>query len=100
MLELNAVVVRAVRRIWVDADRLVSAGAQHRHVAPDRPAAEVDHRCRAVGADPRDPRVVWATGHFRNGILLCPATADLVADVLTGGTVDSAFAPDRFGVAA
>jgi glycine oxidase len=28
--------------------------------------------------------LVWATGHYRNGILLAPLTASLVADVLTG----------------
>ncbi len=28
--------------------------------------------------------LVWATGHFRNGILLTPVTADLVAGVLAG----------------
>jgi glycine oxidase len=28
--------------------------------------------------------LVWATGHHRNGILLTPLTAELVADVLTG----------------
>ena len=27
-----------------------------------------------------------ATGHFRNGILLAPRTADLVADLVMGGT--------------
>lgn len=49
-----------------------------------------------VGADPADDRLVWATGHFRNGILLCPVTADLVADELTGVATDHAFRPDRF----
>src|SRR3954453_18377065 len=49
-----------------------------------------------VGADPRDPRVVWATGHFRNGILLCPVTADLVAEVLCGGRPDHPLRPERF----
>jgi glycine oxidase len=49
-----------------------------------------------VGADPRDGRVVWATGHFRNGILLCPLTADLVADELTGARPEHAFRPERF----
>jgi glycine oxidase len=49
-----------------------------------------------VGADPADERIVWATGHFRNGILLCPVTADLVADELTGAGTDHAFRPDRF----
>ena len=37
-----------------------------------------------VGAG-RVPGLVWATGHHRNGILLAPLTADLVADVLAGG---------------
>jgi glycine oxidase len=30
------------------------------------------------------PGLVWATGHHRNGILLAPLTADLVADVVAG----------------
>jgi glycine oxidase len=49
-----------------------------------------------VGADPSDERIVWATGHYRNGILLCPVTADLVAAELTGERPDHAFRPDRF----
>jgi glycine oxidase len=49
-----------------------------------------------VGTDPVDARIVWATGHFRNGILLCPLTADLVADELTGGRPDHALRPERF----
>jgi glycine oxidase len=28
------------------------------------------------------PRVFYATGHYRNGILLAPATAQLVADLV------------------
>ena len=31
------------------------------------------------------PGLHWATGHYRNGILLTPITAELVAAVLTGG---------------
>jgi glycine oxidase len=54
-----------------------------------------------IGADPADERIVWATGHYRNGILLCPVTADLVASLLTGGDEpDAAFGLERFGVAA
>lgn len=53
-----------------------------------------------LGADPADPRIVWATGHFRNGILLTPASADLVAAELAGEPEDHAFGPQRFGVAA
>jgi glycine oxidase len=54
------------------------------------------------------PGLVWATGHYRNGILLAPLTAELVVAVLAGGRADepvggqaddpllSACAPDRF----
>jgi glycine oxidase len=30
--------------------------------------------------------LVWATGHYRNGILLTPITAELVADLVAGAT--------------
>jgi glycine oxidase len=43
--------------------------------------------------------VIWATGHFRNGVLLTPITADAVADLLTGVEPPAAvapFSPDRF----
>jgi glycine oxidase len=49
-----------------------------------------------IGTDPADERIVWATGHFRNGILLCPVTADLVADELTGARPVHALRPERF----
>ena len=50
-----------------------------------------------IGGDPRDERIVWATGHYRNGILLCPVTADLVAAALTGEASEHAgLRPDRF----
>jgi glycine oxidase len=45
--------------------------------------------------------VVIATGHFRNGILLTPLTASIVAALVTGATppVELApFSPDRFPV--
>jgi glycine oxidase len=46
------------------------------------------------------PRVAYATGHYRNGILLAPLTATLVADALLDGSIDPMLAatrPDRFG---
>ncbi len=52
-----------------------------------------------VGSDPADERIVWATGHFRNGILLCPLTAELIADELIGDRPDHAFRPERFAAA-
>jgi glycine oxidase len=55
-----------------------------------------------VGASAAAPELVWATGHYRNGALLTPVTADLVTAVLCGeGDPDAAFSPARFaGVAA
>ena len=46
------------------------------------------------------PNVMYATGHFRNGVLLAPLTAQLVADVLLAGRIDpvlDAIGPQRFG---
>ena len=47
------------------------------------------------------PGLVYATGHHRNGILLAPITADLVAELVLKGTVDAAIRPfgiDRFAL--
>jgi glycine oxidase len=47
------------------------------------------------------PNVIWATGHYRNGVLLTPITALAVAELLTGGEPPEAvkpFTPERFGV--
>jgi glycine oxidase len=47
--------------------------------------------------------LIWATGHYRNGILLAPLTAELVAEVLAGGQPPSGLLrdcrPDRFTAA-
>jgi glycine oxidase len=45
------------------------------------------------------PGLFLASGHFRNGILLAPATARIMADLATGkplATDISAFSPLRF----
>jgi glycine oxidase len=50
-----------------------------------------------VGPSPAAPELVWATGHHRNGALLTPVTADLVAAALADGDEpDAAFSPARF----
>ncbi|HEX7117877.1 MAG TPA: glycine oxidase ThiO [Longimicrobiales bacterium] len=52
-----------------------------------------------LGPDPEIPGLFYATGHFRNGILLTPITAALLADAVTGEPTSlplDAFAPDRF----
>ena len=38
-----------------------------------------------------DPRIVYAVGHFRNGVLLAPLTAQLVANFILEGVEDPAF---------
>ena len=48
--------------------------------------------------------LIWATGHYRNGILLAPLTAELVVGLLAGGgagaqghdSLLAACAPERF----
>ena len=55
-----------------------------------------------VGRSASSPRLVYATGHYRNGVLLAPLTARLVADLLLDGREDpllSAVAPGRFDAA-
>ncbi len=54
----------------------------------------------AIGPFAAAPRVVAATGHYRNGVLLAPVTAEMVVHYLLDGSTDLAFAitkPDRFG---
>ena len=53
-----------------------------------------------VGWSRNAANVMYATGHFRNGVLLAPLTAQLVADAILGGRVDpalEAIGPHRFG---
>jgi glycine oxidase len=43
--------------------------------------------------------LLFATGHYRNGILLAPITAQIMADMILDGAVSdlaAAFSPDRF----
>jgi glycine oxidase len=51
-----------------------------------------------LGADPEVPGLAWATGHFRNGILLAPVTAELVSQAVLDGDAPGLepFRADRF----
>lgn len=45
------------------------------------------------------PNLIFATGHFRNGILLAPATAKIISDLVLRGSTDrplQPFLPTRF----
>jgi glycine oxidase len=53
-----------------------------------------------IGRSSRVPGLVYATGHYRNGVLLAPLTAELVARIVSGDETDAALAvvsPGRFG---
>ena len=63
-----------------------------------RPATP-DH-LPVIGRSAVVPGLVYASGHFRNGILLAPLTAALVGDLIVDGRHDDALevtAPSRFG---
>ena len=52
-----------------------------------------------LGRDPEDPRAIYATGHSRNGVLLAPLTADIVAKLVFEDVLNfdiSQYRPDRF----
>ncbi len=64
-----------------------------------RPAAP-DH-LPIVGWSSVVPNVMFATGHYRNGILLAPLTAELVAGAMLDDAADTwldLMAPGRFGL--
>lgn len=97
-------------------DTTVTAGAVHEilreayRLLPD--VAELEMVEAATGLRPGTPDnlpligtsrldgLIWATGHYRNGILLAPLTANAVADLLEGGELPEAAAaasPERLG---
>ena len=44
----------------------------------------------------------YATGHYRNGILLAPVTGELIAEAVVAGRISpllAAFSPNRFDLA-
>ncbi|GAA2520015.1 glycine oxidase ThiO [Pilimelia columellifera subsp. columellifera] len=69
---------------------LVEVGVGHRPGTPDNGPI--------LGWLPSSgPRVLAATGHYRHGILLAPATADAVATMIDDGPPAAAWAPYRPG---
>ena len=71
--------------------RRVETRAALRPCTPDR--------LPLVGRDPHRPGLLLALGHFRNGILLAPTTAELIVDSIRGRPLPAAaarFDPARF----
>ena len=55
----------------------------------------------AIGRSSTMPHVFYAVGHYRNGVLLAPITAALIADLVLDGRERSELSdvrPDRFGL--
>ena len=53
-----------------------------------------------IGPSGAVPNLMYATGHYRNGVLLAPLTAQLVADAMLDNRIDPMLAPlspSRFG---
>jgi len=63
-----------------------------------RPATSDD--LPVIGSSTVTPNLMYATGHYRNGVLLAPLTAQLVADAMLEHKIDpmlAAVSPSRFG---
>jgi glycine/D-amino acid oxidase-like deaminating enzyme len=72
---------------------MVEARAGLRPVTPDE--------LPIIGPSSRLPGVFYATGHFRNGVLLAPLTASLIADLVLQEKSGDALAlvrPERYGL--
>jgi glycine oxidase len=72
---------------------LVQAAAGHRPATPDN---------EPVIGEGALPGLVWATGHWRNGVLLAPVTADAVVGLIADGDLAPGlrpFTPRRFAPA-
>jgi glycine oxidase len=93
-----AATVRGVRSVLAGAERLAPALAECPFVrawAGLRPATP--DRLPILGRTPDG--VILATGHYRNGILLAPTTAELVAALIHGAPPPVSldlYAPERF----
>jgi glycine oxidase len=77
-----------------------SAGAQFHEVRVGLRPATSDE-LPVIGASSRMPGVFYATGHFRNGVLLAPLTAKLIVDLVLDDRRTQELEltrPDRFGL--
>lgn len=97
----ETVTAGAVRQLLHDAWRVVPGVAElelvetHAGLRPGTP-----DNLPILGEAPGVDGLVMACGHFRNGILLTPVTADTIAELLLTGEAPeliSPFTPERFG---
>jgi glycine oxidase len=85
--------VAGVRELMDSACRLMPQAADATFVearAGLRPATA--DGVPVIGRAPFDPAIVYATGHYRNGVLLAPLTAQIVAGLVIDDVHDPALA--------
>jgi glycine/D-amino acid oxidase-like deaminating enzyme len=92
----------AVRYLLDESARLIPAlrGAAFEEVRVGLRPLTADE-LPAIGRSSTMPQVFYATGHYRNGVLLAPLTAGLIADLLLEGRERAELAlvrPARLGL--
>ena len=90
-------VTKGEHRPVVAGDVIPIAGLGHPELHSFRPRAADDlpvlGRCREIEG------LIYATGHYRNGILLAPITGEAITDLILSGVTPpfiETFSPDRF----
>lgn len=58
---------------------------------------ETEDRTPYIGKHPHDNRILFAAGHYRNGILLAPATGSMISDLVLGKKVNQEW-EDAFAI--
>jgi glycine oxidase len=93
----TAVTAGGLHELLRDASELVPGVLElelEEHLAGLRPGTP--DNAPIIGRSLADPGVVWATGHYRNGVLLAPVTAELIVAELIGEPIEHGFGPGRF----
>lgn len=87
-----------IRRMALELAPSLGASAQVAHRAGLRPATP--DLLPIVGPEPDCQGLLYACGHSKNGVLLAPLTAQVIADLIARGSsaIDiRPYSPDRFG---
>jgi glycine oxidase len=88
---ITAVAIEVLRRAATEVCPQLSVSAITSTWAGLRPATP--DLLPIIGPDPADPRLIYACGHSKNGILLAPATAAAVRDLVQGHSTVANLAP-------
>jgi len=87
----TAVAIEELRRAATEVCPKLGASAISSTWAGIRPATP--DMLPIIGPDPMDPRLIYACGHSKNGILLAPATAAAVRDLVESHSTIADLAP-------